>query len=176
MLNQGNREKTNDLEIIFTKGAMRAATKALHRGLGLGTLIDQNTRGRDGGEFVNFFGLPVACSKAPATMMRYCRQNNLKSVIIYGTSIREADGKVCAYMELLPKPFEDYASDEAVIQDVMNISERYIRRYPEQYLWLYKRFLYIPREISPELKSRYPYYAKVISDTFYTKKKFTVPK
>ncbi|MEG1980367.1 MAG: hypothetical protein RR060_06545, partial [Victivallaceae bacterium] len=71
---------------------------------------------------------------------------------------------------------EDYASDEAVIQDVMNISERYIRRYPEQYLWLYKRFLYIPREISPELKSRYPYYAKVISDTFYTKKKFTVPK
>ena len=176
LLNQGNREKTGDLEIIFTKGAMRAATKALHRGLGLGTLIDQNTRGRDGGEFVNFFGLPVACSKAPATMMRYCRQNNLKSVIVYGTSIREEDGKIRARMELLPKPFEKYENDEAVIQDIMNISEKYIRRYPEQYLWLYKRFLYIPKDIDPELKKRYPYYAKTMSDTYYSKKRFAVGK
>ena len=62
----GNREKVRGLEIIFSSGAIRAATKALRDGRGVGTLIDQNTRVRDGGSFVNFFGLPVSSSTAPA--------------------------------------------------------------------------------------------------------------
>lgn len=39
----------------FFERSDRAATKALRDGRGVGTLIDQNTRVRDGGSFVNFF-------------------------------------------------------------------------------------------------------------------------
>lgn len=48
LFNQGNREKVPGLEIIFSEGAVRAAIKALKSGRGVGTLIDQNTKGRYG--------------------------------------------------------------------------------------------------------------------------------
>ena len=162
----GSREKADGLRIIFAKGAMRAAIKAVREGMGLGTLIDQNTRVRDGGIFVDFFGLPAPCSAAPALLMRYCRANKIKSVIIYGTSIREGN-KIIANTVKLSKPFEEYADDREVIQELMHISEDFIRRYPEQYVWLYKRFRYIPQDASEELAARYPFYAERVKASFY---------
>ncbi len=167
LLNHGNREKEHGLKIIFSKGAIRSAVKALHQGLGIGTLIDQNTRLRDGGVFVNFFNMPVPSSKAPATLLRYCRTNHIPAVIVYGTSVRHEDGIVYAHARWLSRDLEEYRDDEEIIQELMDISVQYIRRYPEQYLWLYKRFLYIPEDISPEIKKRFPYYARIAPLKFY---------
>ncbi len=166
LFNRGHREKADGLKIIFSKGAVKASIKALREGYGVGTLIDQNTRVRNGGIFVDFFGLPVPSSKAPATLMHYCRANNIPAVIIFGTSIR-INGIVTAHAEWLSKPFEKYADEQEIIQELMNFSESYIRRFPEQYLWFYKRFQYIPRDIDEALKRRYPSYAKVAGDRFY---------
>ncbi len=171
ILNGGNREKVSGLEIIFANGAIRAALKALRSGLGVGTLIDQNTRVRDGGVFVDFFGLPVPSSTAPANLMNYCKLHNIPAVIIYGTSVRHEDGRITAHSEYLSKPFEEYADETEVLQELMQISEKYIRRYPEQYLWFYKRFQYIPPESSAELKKRYPFYAAEASPRFFRKTK-----
>ncbi|MBS1371066.1 MAG: hypothetical protein HPZ91_14020 [Lentisphaeria bacterium] len=169
MINSGNREKVRGLEIIFSNGAIRAATKALREGRGVGTLIDQNTRVRDGGSFVDFFGLPVPSSTAPAHLMKYCVAHNIPAVIIYGTSVRHEDGRVHAHSAYLPKPFEEYRDETEVLQDLMKISESYIRRYPDQYLWFYRRFQNIEPTCPEELKKRYPYYAKVVNSRFYRK-------
>ena len=169
MLNSGNREKIAKLEIIFSKGAVRAAVHALRAGKSLGTLIDQNTRVRDGGEFVNFFGLPVPSSTAPAALKRYCDQHDIKCVIMFGTTLRLADGKNTAFTEYLSKDFSEYADDKEILQELMNTTERYIRQYPEQYLWFYKRFQYIPSDVSPDLRSRYPFYSKEPDAKFYRK-------
>lgn len=162
----GNREKAEGLKIIFARGAMRAAVKALREGLAIGTLIDQNTRGRDGGTFVDFFGLPAPSSTAPALLKRYCDSANIPSVIIYGTSIRE-NNVIRAYCAELAKPFNEYADDREVLQELMRISEDFIRRYPEQYVWLYKRFRYIPIDADETLCRRYPYYAVKVKPSFY---------
>ena len=69
----------------------------------------------------------------------------------------------------LSKPFEEYADDAEVLQELLDISEEYIRKYPEQYLWLYHRFQHIPPDASDELKRRYPYYAKVPNAHFFSK-------
>ena len=53
----------------------------------------------------------------------------------------------------------------------MKLSESFIRRYPEQYLWLYKRFQHIPPDCPEELRRRYPYYAKVPSPNFFRKRR-----
>lgn len=169
-LNQGNREKEHGLRIIFAQGAIRAATRALREGLGVGTLIDQNTKIREGGEFVNFFGLPVPTSMAPAALKRYCDVHGIPAVIIYGSSLRMPDGTVRAHSEYLSKPFDQYPDEKAVVEELMAISEKYIRQYPDQYLWLYKRFLNMPRDLDPEKRARYPFYAKVASDSFLGKK------
>ena len=162
----GSREKADGLRIIFAKGAMRAAVKALREGMGIGTLIDQNTRVRDGGIFVDFFGLPAPCSAAPALLKRYCTANDMKAVILYGTSVREGN-KIIARTVELSKPFEGYADDNEVIQELMHISEDFIRRYPDQYVWLYKRFRYIPEEADDALAARYPFYAERAKASFY---------
>ena len=169
LLNKLGREQEDGLQIIQTKGAMRACLKALHNGFGVGTLIDQNTRVRNGGVFVNFFGLPVPSSSAPAVLKVYCDKNSIPAVIIYGTSVRHENGVITAHAEKLSKPFEEYKDEKEVLQELMDISQEYIRRYPEHYLWLYKRFQHIPRGCDPELRKRYPYYAKDASDNFYRK-------
>lgn len=165
-LNQRNREKNTGLQIIFANGAMQAALKALKSGLGIGTLIDQNTKVRYGGTFVDFFGLPAPSSTAPAVLMRYCRQNNIPAVIVYGSCVRE-NGRIVSYIELLKKPFDEYADDVEVIQELMHTSEDYIRRYPDQYVWVYKRFSTIPIDADEELQKRYPYYSVLATPRFY---------
>ena len=169
LINSGNREKVKGLEIIFATGAIRAATRALRNGRGVGTLIDQNTRVRDGGSFVDFFGLPVPSSTAPAHLMKYCIAHELPAVIIYGTSVRHPDGRVHAHSAYLPKPFSEYHDETEVLQDLMKISESYIRQYPDQYLWFYRRFQYIEPSCPESLRKRYPWYARVVSSHFYRK-------
>ena len=168
LLNKKCRE-IQGLRVIFSKGAMKETIKALREGLTIGTLIDQNTRIRDGGIFVNFFGLPVPSSKAPATLWRYAKANNIPAVTLYGTIVR-VNGRLTAHCETLSKPLEEYADDREIIQELIDISEKYIRKFPEQYLWLYKRFQHIPEEISPELRKRYPFYSRTACKKFYDKR------
>lgn len=170
-INKLGREQEEGLQIVQSKGAMRACIKALKAGQGVGTLIDQNTRVRDGGVFVNFFGMTVPSSTSPAVLLEYCRKNDIPAKIIYGTSVRLENGIITAHSELLSKPFEEYESDKEVLQELMNISESYIRKYPEHYLWLYRRFQYIEPELTEEQRQRYPFYATVASPRFYSKVK-----
>ena len=163
------REQAGGLQVIFARGAMRAAVKALKSGMCLGTLIDQNTKVRDGGCLVDFFGLPVASSAAPAVLMRYCRSANIPAVIFYAVCVRE-NKRLRVYLQELAKPFDEYASDQEVIQELMRITEDCIRRYPDQYVWLYRRFRYIPREASEEQIKRFPYYAENVKPSFYDRR------
>ena len=169
LLNQDGRGRVENLEVIFSKGAVRAALTALKQGKSIGILIDQNTRVRDGGEFVDFFGLPVPSSTAPAALKRYCDVHNVPAVIIYGSCPRLEDGRSVAHIEYLSKPFDQYADDREVIQELMVKAEADIRRYPEQYLWFYKRFQYIYPDASEEVKKKYPAYAVEPGATFFNR-------
>ncbi len=152
------------IRVIHSKGAVRGMVHAIEDGYAVGTLIDQNTRARDGGVFVDFFGLPAPVSRAPAAM---ARKNGY--FVAVGSTRRLPDGSVVAQFKPSSKPVSEYASDEELTQDIMAMSEEFIRRAPEQYLWFYKRFQYIPPDASEELKKRYPAYAKVADERFFDK-------
>jgi len=152
------------IRVIHSKGAVRGMVHAIEDGYAVGTLIDQNTRGRDGGIFVKFFGLPAPVSRAPAAMARKGGY-----FVAVGATRRLPDGKVIAQFKPLPKPTSAYESDEEMTQDIMAMSEEFIRRAPEQYLWFYRRFQYIPPECPEELRKRYPPYAKVADSRFFDK-------
>lgn len=168
LLNKKCRE-IQGLRVIFSKGAVKETIKALHEGLTIGTLIDQNTRIRDGGIFVNFFGLPVPCSKSPATLWRYAKANNIPVATLFGSVVR-INGRLTAHCESLSKKLEEYADDREIIQELMDISESYIRKFPEQYLWLYKRFQHIPEDVTPEQRKRYPFYSCPACPKFYDRR------
>ncbi len=151
-----------NVQIIYSKGGMLKLVHAMENGRTAGMLIDQNTKIRNGGVFVNFFGLPCPVSRFPATMAM--KKN---AYIGVGSCIRKPDGRFHATMCKLPKKLSEYTSEEEITQDIMTISEDLIRMAPEQYLWLYKRFQYIPPDAPAEVRSRFPSYACVPTERFF---------
>lgn len=148
--------------IIPAKGAVKGMLKALKEGFFVATLIDQNTRARDGGIFVDFFGLPVSTSRAPAM---FARRQNIPVAV--GGCIRKGRRYETFVVEL-PKLAGEYKDDRELIQDIMKITEDLIREYPDQYLWLYERWLYIPEDIEENRKKLYPYYSRTVTPRFYS--------
>ena len=157
--------KADGSEVISSKGAVKGMINALKKGRLIATLIDQNTRARDGGMFVDFFGLPVCTSRAPALFGR-----KFDAYLGVGGAIRKPGCKYETFLRLLPKDTSEYTSDEELIQDLMKLTEEVIKEYPEQYLWFYERWCYIPETISSEKKKFYPYYSKLVTPRFYSNK------
>jgi len=142
------------MELIPEEGAVRGIVQAARAGRSIGVLMDQNTSPRKGGIFVPFFALPAATSRAPAALAR-----RLRLEICPGMLVRE-QGRLRLLPVQMPKPTAAYASDEELTRDLMAVNEQLIRRHPEQYVWFYKRWRYVPAEIPAELRKRFPYYAK----------------
>lgn len=156
------RTSFNNL-IIPSKGAVKGMMKAIKNGYSMATLIDQNSKIRNGGIFVNFFGLPVPTSRAPAF---FGRKLNIELAV--GGCVRQ-NGKYIIFMETLPKKTSEYNSDEELIQALMDLTESIIRKYPDQYTWFYRRFQYIPQEASAGLAAKYPFYARKADKKFYSR-------
>ena len=125
-------------------------------------LVDQNVKIRNGGAFVDLFGLPCPVTRFPGTMV--LKKNAYVGV---GSCIRMPDGHFKATMDPLPKASSEYTSEEEVIQDIMKMTENLIRMAPEQYLWLYKRFQYIPPDAPESIRAKFPDYACVPSERFF---------
>ncbi len=141
--------------IIDSKGAARNMIKCLKKNMIVATLVDQNTRVRDGGVFIDFLGVPVPSSKVAAFIKK--KMPNVK--IFVGGGKRTSGGKMESFINPLPKDYSEYKCDKDFIQDIMTITGSIVEKYPEQYLWFYKRFQNISPDATEEQLKRYPYYA-----------------
>jgi KDO2-lipid IV(A) lauroyltransferase len=142
------------LQIIHSAGAARGVVRAVRQGYNIGLLMDQNTRLGEGGAYVDFFGLPVTVSRAPAVFAR-----RLGMAVYAGACVR-GPGGFQIVTESLPQPPEAYADDLALLQAIMAANEALIRRFPDQYLWTYRRWRYIPPDLPLAQQQRYPFYAR----------------
>jgi KDO2-lipid IV(A) lauroyltransferase len=142
-------------DVIHAKGASKEILKTLKSARCVGLLIDQNTKPRRGGIFVDYFGLPVPVSRAPGMFAR-----RAGAPVVVGACIRRPDATFAFPYSGLSKPIDDYESEHEVVQEIIAIQERMIREFPEHYLWMYQRFRYIPKDLPEDQAARYPYYAK----------------
>ncbi|MCF7854396.1 MAG: hypothetical protein K9N51_06330 [Candidatus Pacebacteria bacterium] len=149
--------RRNGMEVIPGKGAVRGMIAALRTGKSIGVLMDQGTKPKNGGVFAPFFGLPVTTSRAPAALMRKLGVGAACFVCV------RQDNGLLMDAKTLPKPVDEYASDAELTADLLSLNEAFIRDYPEQYMWYYKRWRYIPPSLDGELEKRYPYYARSLS-------------
>lgn len=139
--------------VIQREGAIRAVTKLLKDGGRTALLIDQNTLPEEGGVFVNFFGLPVPVSKAAYALVKW---TGAEIATVY--SLLEDHGmRYVGYAADAIKVDRNADSEEDVTQNVTRALEDVIRRNPGHWLWMYKRWKYIPPG-APEEK--YPFYAR----------------
>ncbi len=124
-------------ELIAKRRALRAVVDALRRGRMIGILLDQNAS-RDEGVFVPFFGRPASTSRSLALLsLRTGRP--IVPIFIH----REPDGRHRIVVEpALGRPTAS-SPDAAVVELTALCAQRTeatIRRWPEQWFWLHRRW------------------------------------
>jgi KDO2-lipid IV(A) lauroyltransferase len=144
-------------QIVAREGAVKKLIAHLKAGGSTAMLMDQNTLPRDGGEFVPFFGLPVPISKAASALAK-----RTGAAIVFTFCLLDSNGNYTlhALPPLNPTPTDPPAYN--LTKAVAQIMEEHIRKHPGQWLWMYKRWKYIPEGSPPD---KYPFYARPVTPT-----------
>ena len=125
------------VELVAKRGALRAVLSALGRGRMVGLLLDQNASRREG-VFVPFFGHPASTSKGLALLATRTR-----AAVVPIFAHREAGGRhLVAIHPALEVPGTPERA-RAIIELTMRCNaaiEAAIRRTPEQWLWIHRRW------------------------------------
>jgi KDO2-lipid IV(A) lauroyltransferase len=149
------REKTGQV-IIPQKGALRSMIARLRNNSSVGFVLDQNTSEREGGIVVNFLGLPMPVSPAPASLayrtgtdifLTFCRPEKGGRYTVYSAGT------------IHPPNFDKERDTDAVVRELTQqiqdrISEE-IRNHPGIWLWSYKHWRRRPGQHYP---AHYPTY------------------
>jgi KDO2-lipid IV(A) lauroyltransferase len=124
------------VELVLQRGALRGMIKAVRAGRAVVQLIDQSLPA-EAGVFVPFFGR--AASTTPALSMAALRT---KAPVFIALAVREGERLRLLFEGPIPVPETgDRRADIAAhAAQLTAILERYIRRYPEQWLWLHRRW------------------------------------
>lgn len=125
-------------QTIPKERAARSAIKLLLKKKAVGILTDLNSQPPDG-IFIPFFGVPAATSTAAARLAHATGSILLPAFMVWD----EEAGKYVAYFEA-PIEIEKTGDSEQDIrrttEEMSKLVEAYVRRFPEQWLWIHKRW------------------------------------
>jgi KDO2-lipid IV(A) lauroyltransferase len=134
-LQRTGRERSVDRTI--EKRDIKRMVRSLRDGRAVWYAPDQSYN-RKGAEIVDFFGVPCMHTTATSTLARLGH-----AVVIPFFPERRPDGR---YVFTLLPPFDDFPSDDLVADTrrYVDVLERHIRRVPEQYFWIHRKFKDLP--------------------------------
>lgn len=128
------------VNVLWThkKSLVRDMMETLRAGNHLVMVVDQKPEGRVG-DTVQFLGFPVAFVSGPATMSLRCN-----AAIISVATVRTGPRRFRVLGKLVHDPADPSApkSEAEISQLCANEIERWIRLYPEQWTWEYKRWVF----------------------------------
>jgi len=100
-------------------------------------VLNDQDAGRKG-EMIEFFGRPASTARGAALIaIKY------RVPVIIALGVRDKDGRIRIHSEKFPDIDQFSNNDEGVKQFLIEynkILEKYIRKYPEQWLWLHRRW------------------------------------
>ena len=119
------------------KRDIKAMVRSLRKG-GIVWYAPDQSYNRKGAEVLPFFGVPSMHATATSTLARL---GNAVAIPFFPE--RLANGRY--HLKILP-PLDDFPSDD-LIEDTkkyIRVLEEQIRQYPEQYLWVHRKFKDLP--------------------------------
>lgn len=145
-------------QIVPKAGALFKLVKHLRRGGKVAMLLDQNTKPAEGGRFVPFFGLPVPVSAAAAAL---AHRTQVETCYVYCLTEEDGAYRACCFDPIPPPAAGESEGDpeDALTRQLTALTERLVRAYPEQWLWMYKRWKYVG---PGRARNEYPFYAKTL--------------
>lgn len=139
---------------IDKRAAARPMLKTLSAGGTIGILIDLNTQPHEG-VFVEFFGIPASTTSSMATLALRTGAAVLPMTSIWHEELKRFVVKIHPPVEIEPTGDRD-EDVVALTARATEVLEGIIRRYPDQWLWIHKRWNTRPNG-EPELYSREPH-------------------
>jgi KDO2-lipid IV(A) lauroyltransferase len=132
---------------IHRRNAGREIIKALRNNETVGILFDQNTT-RSEGVFVDFMGVPAATTPAVATLALRTGAAVVPGFLIWDESTGKHRLRFDPPLELLQT---DNAAQDIVENTRMfnRVLEDYVRKYPDQWLWIHRRWKTRPEGEQP---------------------------
>jgi KDO2-lipid IV(A) lauroyltransferase len=149
------RERTGQT-IIPQKGALKTLIARFRKNGKAAFVLDQNTSVKDGGIEVDFLGLPMPVSSAPAALAY-----RTGTEIMLGFCLPEAGGRyrIRITQSITPPPFSKDADPEVIArqltQTIQDGISAEIRQHPQFWLWSYKHWRRVAGKRYPD---NYPYY------------------
>jgi len=136
-------------QVIHKRGAAKEMLRAIRRGWGVAIVIDQNVRGEDG-IFVDFFGTPASTTPALATL---ALKTDAPIVPVFGIPLPDGRYLVRYLPEVEFQRSGDRRQDIAdLTQRCTRIIEDQIRRQPEFWVWMHRRWRTRPRQDRSETR------------------------
>ncbi|MBN1512317.1 MAG: lysophospholipid acyltransferase family protein [Phycisphaerae bacterium] len=130
------------LRLINKKGATAQAEDIIRSGAALGFIADQNAGSK--GMFVDFFGVKASAYKSIGLLAM-----DMEVPIIVGYARRVGDRffyEVGVQRIIYPHEWQDQADPlRWITQEYTTAIETFVRKWPEQYLWIHRRWKSRPK-------------------------------
>lgn len=131
------RTRFGSVTLDKTKSA-RTMFRVLRKGGLLGILADLNVQEKEG-VFVDFFGVKASTTTSIAKLVLATDAIILPAFAVWD----EAKSKYVVYLEPAveyEKTGDPDADIKKITQNVTGVVEKFVRKYPEQWLWIHKRW------------------------------------
>ena len=128
--------------VIPMETSLREVLRALHSGEAVGIVADQAAPQEN--VPIEFFGRSVPTHQGPAVLSL-----KVGSPLVALFSVRQADGSYQVYVQEVPMQDIREFTRENVIELTKRhtkLTEEFIRRYPDHWMWMHKRWKHLPEE------------------------------
>ena len=122
--------------VIYRQGTMRRVLRQLHAGHGVGVLLDQHTLSREA-IHVDFFGRPAATTPAVAAL---ALRTGAPVVPLFALPLGHGRYRMIYEHPIQPPAGDDAEAVREFTQRCTDVLEMYIRRNPELWLWMHRRW------------------------------------
>jgi KDO2-lipid IV(A) lauroyltransferase len=137
--------------VIHKRGAAREILRAIRQGWGVAIVIDQNVRGEDG-IFVDFFGTPASTTPALATL---ALKTEAPIVPVFGVPLPDGRYRIRYLPEVEFRRSGDTKRDIVELTQVCTrIIEEQVKREPEYWVWMHRRWRTRPPDERPAAPPR----------------------
>jgi KDO2-lipid IV(A) lauroyltransferase len=128
--------------VIYRRGALRRVLRALDANQAVAILIDQHIHSSDA-VYVDFFNRPAATTSALAAL---ALRTGAPVVPVFALPIPGARFRMVYEHPVEPPPPDDSDAIREFTQRCTDVLEMYVRRYPELWLWMHRRW----RDVEPK--------------------------
>jgi KDO2-lipid IV(A) lauroyltransferase len=135
------RGKTGN-SVIYRRGAIRRVLRALESNQAVAVLIDQHIHTADA-VYVDFFNRPAATTSALAAL---ALRTGAPVMPVFALPLPGGRFRMVYEHPVEPPPADDPEAIRDFTQRCTDVLEMYVRRYPELWLWMHRRW----RDVEPQ--------------------------